>query len=73
LTPDLFRNAYLEAFAAGFTGTRAEFATLVLGCPSLFRGAVVAGARSWQAERSNRVPPSVRSGALNIVPIGRRG
>ena len=52
MTSSNFRNAYDVARAAGFPGTRSEFATLVLHAPSLFRGAVVAAARRWEEERS---------------------
>ena len=51
MNADRFRQAYFEARAGGFRGTRAEFADFVLSCSGLFRGPIVAGARAWQRER----------------------
>ena len=70
MTADRFRHAYAEARTAGFSGTRAEFATLVTGCPQLFRGGIVAGARAWLRARGEMEIPSsgrVISGRLVAV------
>ena len=64
MTADRFRHAYKEALAGGFNGTRAEFASLVLSCPQLFRGPLVAGARDWERSRGD---------APSALPMPMRG
>ena len=80
MTSTQFRNSYDAARAAGFPGTRSEFASMVLAAPTLFRGQVVAAARSWEADRGellrrDGVSPSTherRRGGLILLDVAER-
>ncbi len=71
MTADRFRAAYAEARIAGYNGTRAEFATLVTSCPGLFRGPIVAGARSWQRSRGDMPAPLPVPAGRTLVALQR--
>jgi len=66
VTSTHFRSAYDAARAAGYPGTRSEFATMVLLAPTLFRGQVVASARAWERHRGSLL-------CADTTPARRRG
>jgi hypothetical protein len=71
MNADTFRRAYDAARAAGYRGTRSEFASLVLLTPQLFRGPVVAGARAWRVARGD-LAPAPATAAVRSLSEARR-